>query len=186
MTFNKFLVVSALVLAPAIASAQDWTGAYGGITVGTADIDATVKVTDPQLELQGEGSSAGIFAGYNYQVGNVVYGGEFDLDATDYSIEDGLVRVDSTVRLKARVGTPVGNGLAYGVVGAVGATSNSVVAPLGDFAVEDGIGALYGAGYDLKISENVLIGSELLFHDFEDDVLQVDVTTLRLRVGFAF
>lgn len=186
MSVNKFLIVTAIALAPAMAQAQDWTGAYGGLTFGGADIDATVKATDPDLELEGDGSSLGIFAGYNYQMGNIVYGGEFDLDGTEYEVADGLVKVDSTVRLKARVGTPVGNGLVYGVVGAVGATSNSVVAPLGDFRIKDGLGGLIGAGYDMKLSENLLIGSELLFHNFEDDDLEVDVTTLRLRVGFSF
>ena len=38
----------------------------------------------------------------------------------------------------------------------------------------------------MKLSENLLIGSEVLFHNFDDDDLEVDVTTLRLRVGFSF
>lgn len=186
MSLNKFLIVSVVALTPAIAQAQDWTGPYGGITLGGADIEATVKAVEPNLELEGDGTSVGIFAGYNYQMGNVVYGGEFDFDGTDYEVADGLVQIDSTLRLKARVGAPIGNGLAYGVIGAVGATSNSVVAPLGDFAIKDGIGVLYGAGYDMKLSDNLLIGSELLFHNFEDDDLEVDVTSLRLRVGYTF
>lgn len=186
MTVNKIFIAAALVVAPAMAQAQDWTGAYAGIAAGSADIEATVKVTDPDLELEGDGTSVGFFAGYNYDAGNIVYGAEFDFDVTDYSVADDLVRIDTTARLKARLGTKVGNGLAYGVVGVVGATSNSVVASLGDFAIEDGVGVLYGAGYDMRITENLLLGGELLVHDFEDDVLQVDVTTLRLRVGFNF
>ena len=175
MSVNKFLIVTTVALAPAMAQAQDWTGAYGGLTVGGSDITATVKAADAELE--GDGSSVGFFAGYNYQMGNIVYGGEFDLDGTDYEIADGAVKVESTARLKARIGAPIGNGLAYGVVGAVGATSNDV---------KDGRGVLVGAGYDMKLAENLLIGSEVLFHNFDDDDLEVDVTTLRLRVGFSF
>lgn len=186
MTVNKILIVTALALAPAMAQAQNWTGAYAGIAAGGSDIEATVKVTDPNLELEGDGNSIGFFAGYNYDAGNIVYGAEFDFDITDYSVADDLVRIDTTARLKGRVGAKVGNGLAYGVLGVVGATSNSVVAPLGDFAVEDGVGVLYGAGYDMRITDNLMLGGELLVHDFEDDVLQVDVTTLRLRVGYSF
>lgn len=190
MTVNKALFAAALALAPMTASAQDWTGAYGGFAIGGSDIDAIVKPAG-DLALEGDGNSTGIFAGYNYQVGNVVYGAEFDFDGTNYRVGEAVlgddsVLVESTARLKARIGAPVGNGLAYGVAGVVGASTNSVVAALGDFAVEDGVGYLYGVGYDHRIANNLLVGAEVLYHEFDDDVLNVEVTTFRLRVGYTF
>lgn len=195
MTVNKFFMAAAVAIAPFAASAQDWTGAYGGITFGGSDIDATVKPLG-DLALEGDGSSTGLFAGYNYQVGNIVYGAEFDFDATNYRVGEDIlaedsVLVESTARLKARVGMPVGNGLAYGVAGIVGASTNTVIPDaktgLGaDFAVQDGVGYLIGAGYDMRVADNFLVGGEVLYHEFDDDVLNVEVTTFRLRVGYTF
>ena len=190
MTVNKILIGAAFALAPALAHAQDWTGNYAGFSFGGSDITATVKPLD-NLELDGDGGSTGLFAGYNVQRGNLVYGVEFDFDATNYNVSD-LVLVESTSRLKARVGTPLGNGLAYGVAGVVGASTNSVLpddpglAPVNGFAVQDGVGYLVGAGYDMKFGDNLIAGAEVLYHEFDDDALNVEVTTLRLRVGYSF
>lgn len=171
----------------------DWTGAYAGLSFGGSDITATVKpeftIFDESVELPGDGNSTGIFAGYNYQMGNIVIGGEFDFDATNYNVSD-TVLVEATTRLKGRVGVPLGNGLAYGVAGVVGASTNSVVpgaaADGSDFAVQDGVGYLVGAGYDMRIGDNLLAGAEVLYHEFDDDVLNVEVTTFRVRVGYRF
>lgn len=172
-------------------AADDWTGAYGGLSFGGSDITATVKPAG-DLELPGDGESVGFFAGYNHQVGNVVLGAEFDFDSTDYVVGRDIlgsadaVRVNATARLKGRIGTPIGNGLVYGVAGVVGASTNSVVGALDNFAVKDGVGYLVGAGYDHRVSTNLLVGGEVLYHEFDDDVLNVEVTTFRLRVGYRF
>lgn len=196
MTVNKVLIAAALALAPMAVSAQDWTGAYAGFAIGGSDINAEVKPLE-NLPLEGDGGSTGIFAGYNYQMGNVVYGVEFDFDATNYRVgeevlgSEGAVLVESTARLKGRIGAPIGdNGLAYGVVGVVGASTNSVIPEavpvVGGFAVEDGVGYLFGVGYDMKFGNNLLAGAEVLYHEFDDDNLNVDVTTFRFRVGYTF
>ena len=165
----------------------DWTGAYAGLSFGGSDINAVAKFAG-DLELEGDGNSTGIFAGYNYQMGNIVVGGEFDFDATNYVVGkdllgDSAVLVEATSRLKGRVGVPLGNGLAYGVAGVVGASTNSSV---GEQRIQDGVGYLIGAGYDMRIGENLLAGAEVLYHEFDDDDLNVDVTTFRVRVGYRF
>jgi outer membrane immunogenic protein len=183
-------VMAAPAPAPVQMMSRDWTGAYAGLSFGGSDIDATVKVAD-DLALTGDGNSTGIFAGYNYQMGNLVVGVEFDFDATNYRVgEDEIgpentVVVEATSRLKGRVGVPLGNGLVYGTAGIVGASTNSVIPALGNFAVQDGRGYLVGGGYDYKF-DNFLVGVEALYHEFDDDVLNVEVTTLRLRVGYTF
>ncbi|MFN3662263.1 outer membrane protein [Yoonia sp.] len=177
------------------ARAGDWTGAYAGLSIGGSDIDAAVKgagENGSDLALTGDGGSTGLFAGYNYQLGNIVVGVEFDFDATNYRVgedevgPENTVVVEATSRLKGRVGVPLGNGLAYGVAGIVGASTNSVIPALGNFAVEDGVGYLLGAGYDMRIGDNLLAGGEVLYHEFDDDNLNVEVTTFRLRVGYRF
>jgi opacity protein-like surface antigen len=175
MKLNTVIIAAALVAAPAATFAQDWTGPYAGFQIGTAEIDV-----DGAAELSGDGESYGIFAGYNIQNGAVVYGGEFDYDVTEYDIADGAAEVDSTTRLKARVGTELGGGLAYGTAGMVWATSPE----LGDDS-----GYLFGIGYDFPVSANMTVGAEVLNHqfdDYNDSDLDVDVTTIKARVSFSF
>lgn len=175
MTMNKVLMAAFIAAAPAATFAQDWTGPYAGFQLGTAEIDV-----DGALEVDGDGPSYGIFAGYNIQEGGVVYGGEFDYDVTEYDIADGTAEVDSTTRLKARIGVPVGQGLAYGTAGIVWATSPEL---------GDDNGYLYGIGYDLPVTPNMVVGAELLGHEFEDyndTGADVGVTTLKARVSFSF
>jgi len=167
----SIILVAAIASVPAATFAQDWTGSYAGAAVGFADID----VNDGALS--GEGESAGLFAGYNYDAGGIVYGAEFDFDSTEYEITGTDITIDTTTRLKGRVGVPVGNGLAYGVGGIISATSDQL---------PDGQGYLYGVGYDLRVGQNGIVGAELLGHQFEDDDREVEVNTFRVRAGFNF
>ncbi|MEM9788566.1 MAG: outer membrane beta-barrel protein [Pseudomonadota bacterium] len=176
MTLEKILLVSALMISPAAVFAADWTGAYAGVQLGTSEIDV-----DGALEVDGAGPSFGIFAGYNFQNGALVFGGEVDYDVTEYDIADGAAEVDSTTRLKARLGTELGGGLASGTIGAVWATSP-------DF-IGDGEGYLFGFGYDLPVADNIIVGGEVLQHEFEDyndTGADVGVTTVKARVAFNF
>lgn len=173
---KNILLGAALAVAPVFGHAADWTGPYAGAQLGTAEIDV-----DEALEVDGDGPSFGVFAGYNFQNGAVVFGGEIDYDVTEYDIADGAAEVESTTRVKARVGTELGGGLAYGTVGAVWATSP-------DF-IGDGEGYLFGVGYDLPVADNILVGAEILQHEFDDyndTGADVGVTTVKARVAFNF
>jgi hypothetical protein len=175
MTLKNVFIAAALVAVPAASFANDWTGAYAGAQLGASEIDVD------GLEVDGDGPSYGVFAGYNVQNGAVVYGGEFDYDSTEYEVADGAVEVDSTMRLKARIGTELGGGLVYGTAGVVWATSPDI---------GDDNGYLFGVGYDFPVAENITIGGEILQHQFEDynDLSGVDigVTTVKARVAFNF
>lgn len=174
MKLNTLIIAAALATAPAITFAQDWTGPYAGFQLGGSDIDVD------GAPLDGDGPSYGIFAGYNVQNGGVVYGGEIDYDVTEYEIADGAQEVDSTTRIKGRVGTELGGGLAYGTAGVVWATSPGL---------GDDNGYLLGFGYDLPVTANMSLGAEVLQHEFEDyndSGLDVGVTTVKARVSFSF
>ncbi len=175
MTMNKYLLAALIATAPIAATAQSWDGGYVGVQLGSADIDV-----DGAAELEGDGTSVGIFAGFNVSNGGLVYGAEIDYDTTDYEIADGAQEVDSTTRLKGRIGTELGGGLAYGVAGFVAATSPGL---------GDDNGYLFGLGYDFPVYDNIFVGAELLQHQFEDyndSDLDVGVTTIKARVGFNF
>lgn len=174
MKLNTIIIAASLVIAPAATFAQDWTGPYAGFQFGGSDIDVD------GAPLDGDGPSYGIFAGYNVQDGALVYGGEIDYDVTEYDIGDGAVEVDSTTRLKGRIGTELGGGLAYGTAGIVWATSPEL---------GDDNGYLLGVGYELPVTTNMNIGAEILQHEFEDyndSGLDVGVTTFKARVSFSF
>lgn len=174
MKLNTLVITTVLATAPAIAFAQDSTGPYAGFQFGGSDIDVD------GAPLTGDGPSYGIFAGYNLENNGVVYGAEVDYDVTEYDIGDGAVEVDSTTRIKARIGTELGGGLAYGTAGVVWATSPEL---------GDDNGVLFGAGYDFPVTPNMTLGAEILQHEFEDyndSGLDVGVTTVKARVAFSF
>ncbi len=175
MTLKNILLASVLAIAPAATFANDWSGPYAGIQAGSGEID-----TDGAAELDGDGTSLGIFAGYLFNNGGVIYGLELDYDDTDYEIADGAQEVDSTTRIKVRAGTELGAGLAYGTVGFVNATSPGL---------GDDTGYLIGIGYDFPVTANIDLGAELLSHEFEDyndTGIDVGVTTLKARIAFNF
>lgn len=170
----KHLILAAGLLAlPVAASAQDWTGGYGGLSYGGSDIDATGG-------LSGDGESVGLFGGYNWDTGDVVYGVEADWDSTDYSIGGGAVNVTHTARLKGRIGVDMGAGLGYATAGFVRANTD---------ALGNDNGYLFGIGYDYNIGKNTLLGAEVLQHEFDDfngSGTDVSVTTFKARLGFKF
>lgn len=175
MNMKHLLIGAVLAAVPSVTFAQNWTGPYAGFQLGTAEIDV-----DGAADLSGDGESYGIFAGYNVQNGGVVYGGEFDYDVTEYDIASGAEEIDSTTRLKGRIGADLGGGLAYGTAGIVWATSPGL---------GDDNGYFFGVGYDFPVAPNVAIGAEILNHqfdDYNDTDLDVDVTTIKARVAFSF
>ncbi|WP_056035241.1 outer membrane beta-barrel protein [Loktanella sp. 3ANDIMAR09] len=171
MNLKPLLIGAMIAGLPAAVMAQDATGAYFGIAAGGSDIDVNSGALD------GDGPSVGIYAGYNFAANGVIYGGEFDFDSNQYEVPAAGATVDYATRLKARVGVPVGPGVAYGVGGFILATSDQL---------DDGRGYLYGVAYDMPFGDSYHVGAEILQHEFDDDVLEVGVTTFKVRVGFNF
>lgn len=163
-------VVPAAPIAPAAPLGVDWTGLYGGLSLGN-------------LNAQGGGTSNnggiyGLHAGYDYDLGNVVVGGEFEFQAgDDYDL--GGVDVDNVMRLKGRVGYEMGQALVYGTAG---------VARI-DTALGDETGPVGGIGLEYRVNDRVSIGGEALAHRFEDiggSGVDVDAQTYSLRASFRF
>ena len=174
MRHFKAFTVASLILLPFSAVAADWTGGYAGLQIGTSDIDTNVVVT-------GDGNSFGAFAGYNFDMGTTVVGGEMDYDTTDYTLTGGAGTIDSTLRLKGRVGGEIGPGLGYLSAGWVRAETS---------AFGDDTGYFYGIGYDMPVAPNTFAGAEILQHEFENFGRaagpDVSMMTIKLRVGFQF
>lgn len=161
-----------VVATPApVALDGEWTGFYGGLSYG--GLDAEVGDIDES------GSVYGAFAGYDYDFGRFVAGGELDWQATDdYSL--GGVDVDSITRLKLRGGYDLGPALLYATAGYA----------MADTSLDGDVdGGVYGLGLDYKVTQNVTVGVEYLNHQFNDAAgtgADIDANTLSLRGAFRF
>ncbi len=169
--------VEAPVYTPAptpVATGSDWTGFYGGLQVGRTDVDSDSGLLD------GDDTSYGVHAGYDYDFGTFVLGGELDYDKTDIDLGNGAANVDSVARAKLKAGYDFGNTLVYATAGAARA----------DTSVGDETGPFAGLGVTYKVTDQYTIGGEVLQHKF-DDVggtagNDLDATTISLRGSMRF
>lgn len=156
-----------------VAISGEWTGFYTGLQLGYADVDGPNATG-------GDEASYGFHAGYDYDLGNWVVGGELDYDKTDVSLDGGAFELDSVARLKLKGGYDLGNMLIYATAGAA----------RGDTSAGNETGPFAGLGVTYKVTERYTVGAEVLHHQF-DDVGGVagndlDATTLTLRGGLRF
>ncbi len=166
-----------VMAAPMYSSGTDWTGFYGGLSLGYGDVEgSTVLGTDIS------GMVYGVHGGYDYDLGSLVLGGELDYvmgDITDDSI--GL-DVESVLRAKARVGYDAGAFMPYATVGVAQLTTTG--------AVDDNdTGYLYGVGVDYAFGPNLVLGAEVLQHEFDDYAgtgIDVSALTAAARVSYKF
>ncbi|MGC1495556.1 MAG: outer membrane beta-barrel protein [Sulfitobacter sp.] len=152
----------------------DWTGFYTGLQLGHADADSATGALD------GDDTSYGFHAGYDYDFGQFVLGGELDYDKTDISLGGGAASIDSVARAKIRGGYDLGRTLVYATAGAARA----------DTSVGDETGPFVGLGVAYQVTDRYLIGAEILEHRF-DDVggvagNDIDATTISIRGSLRF
>ena len=160
------------VAAPAPVG-RDWTGFYAGASLGYGDIDADGVTGDF------EGATFGGHVGYNYDLGSIVLGGEFEATGTnDFENDDTGLALDNVLRAKVRAGYDAGAFLPYVTGGYAQATVSG----------DDDDGFFYGVGIDYAISDSITVGGEYLRHEFEDfnDGPDVTADTLSLRVSYNF
>lgn len=198
--------VEPLVMSPVpVVETQRWTGAYGGLSLGygTADTQGSTLLEDDSdgdgeddlfdVDVDGDGAIGGAFAGYQRDFGNFVLGGEIDLNAANIDFDDddfgddsdinGGASIDALHRLKVRAGYDAGRTLIYGVAGAAYADAEVLGEEFSD------TGYVLGAGLDYGVTENVVVGGEVLynsFDDFDDTGIDIDSTTVQARVAFKF
>ncbi len=163
-----------------VARGSDWTGFYAGGSLGYADASDEAATFSDEFN----GLTYGVHAGYDYDFGSFVAGGELELSGFDVTDTNTATSIDSVARLKLRAGYDAGDFLPYATIGL--AQLNTSGAPLGDV---DDDGTFYGLGVDYRMGSNIRVGGEVLKHDFDDYAgsgLNVDATTASLRVAFEF
>lgn len=164
--------------APAPMRGSDWTGFYAGAQLGYGKLDPSVT-TDPT---EPDGALYGVHAGYMYDLGNIVLGAELDYDATNIEFDAPPSELESVMRAKLRVGYDAGAFLPYLTAGGARATTNNALDG-------DTDGNFYGLGVAYKMTDSILVGGEVLQHQFDDVAgsgVDVDATTATARVSFQF
>ena len=169
-----------VAVAPApLPVSTDWTGFYAGgqLGFGRLDSDAIEDDDDPT------GLLYGVHAGYNYDFGNIVLGGELDFDLTNIEIDTPASEVDSVARAKAKLGYDAGAFMPYLTAGVARVQTTDDLDGETD-------GSFAGLGLSYLVTDSLIVGGEVLRHQFEDfadiDGVDVDATTLTLRASFRF
>ena len=178
--------VAPVTVAPA-PTAYDWSGAYGGLSFASVDPRASSTVGAADNEPFDEDMAFGVFGGYLFQSGSLVYGGE--LGYTSYEGEfvnfPGFL-IEDIIEIRGRVGYAAGRAL---ISASVGYAMQHYVDP-GSAGI-DMDGLTYGLGVDYAVTDRVFVGLEYVVRDIEgtDPVsgqLGVEDESVRLRIGLRF
>ncbi|QDC09500.1 porin family protein [Oceanicola sp. D3] len=171
-------VVEEVVTAPApvVDLGADWTGFYTGLSLGTGS--GSVEGDDDEADFD-INNSFGAQAGYLWDNGSLVYGGE--LAYQSLQLDSGGSESDGDVlALKGRLGYDAGNFLPYATAGFANLNADG----------ESGDGYVLGAGLEYAATENIRLRGEYLNHQFDDfgDTSGNDVSadTFSLGLNYAF
>ena len=168
-------VEAQVVITPTRADG-DWGGFYAGAQLGYGNI------TSGGAGLDGNDAIGGVHAGYRYDLGRAVLGGELDYNAASIDLGTGS-SLDSVARLKLMAGADLGRTLIYVTAGAAYAD-----ATLGG-ASASGNGYFAGVGVDYQVSDKWTLGGEVLGHrfdDFDNTGVDLEATTVQAKVAYRF
>ncbi|MGH1329313.1 MAG: outer membrane protein [Paracoccaceae bacterium] len=157
-----------------VSQGTDWTGGYAGVQLGygKANIGAG----------NGNGLLYGAQAGYLYDFGSYVIGGEIDFNASRIDLGGGN-SLDNLTRAKLRAGFDAGPALVYATGGA--AFGNATI---GGTSYND-TGYFYGVGVDFMVTDRIVVGGEITqnqFNGFAGSGSNVDTTAIAARVSMKF
>ena len=154
-------------------TSSNWEGAY----VGGKVTYQWGKVKDTK-DYDADGAGGGIYAGYNKQDGQIVYGVESDLNLSSIDKSYDGVKSDQGVNgsLRARIGYDLSPAMVY-ATGGLAATSMEV----SDATSSDDktlLGATIGAGVETKITDTITARTEYRFTNYQSQNFALDSGTV--------
>lgn len=162
---------------------HNWEGFYGGLQLSSFSGGATVTPL-PTFPFS-RTNSFGAFAGYNWQRGNFVFGGE--LNYSNFSARFPIFPAaaqSNSLELRARAGYAMDNVLIYGFVGGARSSIRSSIASLNQTGYSYGIGAQY------MFSNGMFAGLEAAQRRVSGTIGGIQVSSqlnsVSLRAGFQF
>ena len=171
------------VITPPTSTVTDWSGGYVGLSYSS--VDGTMEWSGHSTVFDYiEDSAIGVFAGYNWQSGNLVYGGELNVTGGlvgvnghgfDYTSEG----LGNTIELRARAGYATGDMLAYGFFG-YGRSS------YGTNSRVDVAGVTYGAGVDYMVTTSMFAGLEFSHRELVQTLQTNSLDFITLRIGYNY
>jgi outer membrane immunogenic protein len=197
---KSMLIMLAVATTAAPALAQDWSGLYGGAALSYDAVELNdLSYGDGPVDLNGAG--LGLFAGYNFQSGNFVYGAELSLTKHSGEGFDGdylePATALSSMALRGRVGFVTGNMLPYLALGAYRTKFEADHDGSGDPADiwdETASGTGLALGVDWTLSDSSFLRVEIETIRYKDDSIgfydgsdphDYELDARRLTVGYA-
>ena len=170
-----------------------WTGFSGGVEAGyswQSDETLAPPCFDADCAAEGDGGIFGVFVGYNHQLGSFVGGIEASYTRIDNEFDDGSqVTVDDTWALKGRLGYAMDRFHAYGLIGATYASTSVPATSPFQMLAESDWGIVYGAGFDVGITENLIGGVQYTHHQFSNFgglPIDADMDNVMVRIGYKY
>lgn len=200
--FKQVCFSAAVVVATSTsASAQDWSGAYAGISLSQHSGENTdyidgVEAPSPGFTypLKRNGNMVGFYGGYRIQSGALVFGPEISFKSGDLTYEvapKNKIPTLSSVALKA--GYAMGDVLvSLGAGYFSGSISPTTVETFGK---ADFVGTEYSIGIDYLVTENMTLGLVASNRSFDgatyalstiDFETRGNETSFELRLGYNF
>lgn len=188
------VVEAPVIVAPVTPVAPDmnWSGFYLGAQAGKMNATAKAPAAGTALVAPGDidydATTYGLYAGYLHDFGRFVGGAELSWDKVKDFKADGADNSTngSIMRGKLLAGYDAGRMMPYLTVG----YANLKLDGANGAADQDGDGYLYGLGAKFKATDNVLVGAEVLRHEFKDfndtDGNDLKATTFGLNVSYQF
>ena len=175
-------VMSAPVAAPApvvaapVVLTNDWSGFYigGQYGGGTVELDNGTATTDLDM------TNYGVQAGYLYDLGSFVVGGEASYNVLDI---DTLGDDNSVTRVGVIAGYDAGRFMPYLAGGYASLDVDSTALTAQDNGYYYGVGATYA------VTDSINVGVEYLDHqfdDFDDSGIDINARTTSLKVNYKF
>jgi outer membrane immunogenic protein len=190
----------ALLCLGSAAGAQDWTGFYAGGSLSYDTIEIN-DLTNGNGPVDITGTSPALFAGYNFQSGNLVFGGELLVVDQSGDADDGNflrpATADGSTQIRGRIGYVYDDVLPYL---AIGATSTRVKVDRGgtgnpaDLTDDSASGTSVALGIDWALNEKSFVRFEAETTSYSDGTLlfsgspplDYDLDATRISVGYAY